>query len=178
MVKAGSKKVDVEDPTNKQELDVQSIKNAIWTTTSFGFTPAKSLQYINSGLLGYILDKEGKPKMKNGEKIPITISVRSYFRYKKQFEEAPEVYNDLRRIAIEGYAEIVRGFQEELVALHRFSAENMLALESPLERQQIIDSMIKNVIPTQMAFADMLKKLVTAKKIEEPKRAELIVHPT
>jgi len=71
------------------------------------------------------------------------------------------MYKYLQSFALQGYTKLVVGFQNELALLHKLSTENMLALKEPLERQTIIDSLIKNVIPTESAFADMLKELVS-----------------
>ena len=93
--------------------------------------------------------------------MPITISRKTYFRYKKQFTEMPEVYNDLKTFAAQKYSQMVLAFQEELAKLHEMSAKNLLSVTDPLERQQVIESMVKWIIPTQAAFADMLRKMTT-----------------
>ena len=148
----------------KNDEFILRIKNAIWTTTAFHFSPDYALRYINSGLLGFQTNKDGTQKIDQttGKAMPITISRATFFRYKKEFINLPQVYEDLQRFALEGYVKMLWGFMEELKFLHQLSAENLLSLKEPLERQHIIDSMVKHVIPTQSAFADILKHMIDA----------------
>ena len=167
-----SKKDKIETTIENEEF-MAKVRNALWTTEAFHFMPENALKYMNAGLLGYELDKEGNPKLdKNHNPIPITISRASYFRYKKQLGEMPQIYEDLRMFAMSGYTKMVVGFQEELATLHKMSVENLFAVKDPLEKQQIIDSLISKVIPTESAFADMTKKLIDSNKIQKPETKE------
>lgn len=146
----------------KDEAFLLLLRNLIWTCEGFNFTVDDTLKWINRGMLGYELDRKGNPKMDtNNKPMPITISRKTYFRYKKQFTEMPEVYNDLKTFAAQKYSQMVLAFQEELAKLHEMSAKNLLSVTDPLERQQVIESMVKWIIPTQAAFADMLRKMTT-----------------
>jgi len=155
MVKSRTqKKHDPNKPTDDM------IKNAIYVTEAFHFPTDMSLKFINSGMLGYQTNEDGTTKEKEGKKIPIVVKRTKYFEYKKKYTELPEMYKYLQDFALKGYTKLVTGFQAELAALHKLSIENMMATKDPLERQTVIDSLIKNVIPTESAFADMLKELV------------------
>lgn len=168
----------IAEQVEREEYNLR-MKNAIWTCQAFHFSTDYALKYINKGLLGFEKDKKGEQIVdQNNKPVPITISRATFFTYKKRFEDLPELYNDLRSFAMEGYSRIMYGFQEELASLHRISAENLLALQLPLERQQVVSSIVKDIIPTESAFADMLKKLVDSKKIapQEEKQIEPKVH--
>jgi len=147
---------------------IQRMKNAIWTCQAFNFATDNVMKYINNGLLGYQTDKDGTEKIdKNTNKsMPVTISKRTFFRYKKDFSGLPQVYKDLKNFAQQGYIYMMMGFLEELKTLHQLSVQNLLNLNEPLERQQVIDSIIKNVIPTQSAFADILKKMIESNMLK------------
>jgi len=140
--------------------DDNMIRNAIYVTEAFHFPTDMSLKFINSGMLGYQTKEDGTTKEKEGKKIPIVVGRTKYFEYKKKYTDLPEMYKYLQSFALNGYTKLVTGFQEELAVLHKLSIENMLSTKDPLARQTIIDSLIKNVIPTESAFADMLKELV------------------
>lgn len=152
----------------------QRLKNAIWTAESFHFDTSYAIKWINSGLLGYKIDKAGNQILGTDNKpIPITVNRSTYFRYKAKYGEMPEVYKTLHDFAMSGYTKMMAGFQDELAILHQQSAQNLYSAKEPLERQSIIDSLVKNVIPTQMAFADMLKDLIDKDKLlEKSKEAE------
>lgn len=149
--------------TNTQNEIKQRILHIIWTCESFHFSVDLSLKYINSGILGYKTNSNGAEKIdrNTGKRIPITLSRSTYFRYKKESQEISQIYNDLRDFVMKGFIKLLVGFQAELAYLHRLSAENLLATKSPLERQHIIDSMVTKVIPTQSAFADILREMVS-----------------
>lgn len=144
--------------SNKPEMDL--IKTAIYTTEAFHFPPHMAMKMINSGMLGYRTKEDGTPELKDNKPIPITIGKTSYFKYKKEFTDLPEMFVTLRTFALSGYTKLLVGFQDELAYLHKLSIENMMAVDKPLERQTIIDSLISKVIPTESAFADMLKGIV------------------
>lgn len=60
----------------------------------------------------------------------------------------------------------MKGFLEELIHLHQLSAGNLMKEEEPIKRQQIIESIVKTVIPTQSAFADIIKNMIEKGKIQ------------
>lgn len=155
---SGSKEPKFYNKIQKAEYTLR-LKNAIWTCRAFHFGWQDSLKFINSGMLGYRTNKEGEQlKADDGRPTPLTISQASYFNYKKEFEEMPQIYEDLGNFAISGYTKLMIGYQEELGTLHRMSTQNLLAKDlTPIERQSIIDSMVTKVITTESAFADMLK---------------------
>lgn len=145
---------------NNNEI-LNRLKNAIWTCDAFHFPVDHAIKYINSGLLGYTK----KVDKATGQPIPIRISQANYFRYKKTFSERDEIFNDFKAFVDTGYALAVKGFHEELIHLHQLSAQNLLAATDPVDRQKIIDSMVKTVLPTQSAFADILKKMIQSNKL-------------
>ena len=145
---------------NPNKPDEQFIKNAIYVTEAFHFSADKALKFINQGLLGYKVDANGIEMMKDGKKIPITIGRTKFFESRQKYNELPEMYEYLRNFALQGYTKTIVGFQEELKVLHELSAQNMLAVTDPLDRQTVIDSLISKVIPTESAFADMLKHII------------------
>lgn len=157
---------------------MQRIRHAIWTCESFNFPVEHAIKYINSGLLGYQTNKDGKEKIDKytGKPILKTISRSSFFRYKKDLEGMPQIYEDLKYAADQGYAKMLVGLQEQIDTLVRMSAENLFAGDlTPLERQSIIDSMITKVLPGKTTVASMIKKLTDSKKIipkEENKSAK------
>jgi hypothetical protein len=155
--------------TQKQDEQKQRILHIIWTCESFNFPVDLSLKYINSGVLGYKTNQNGTEKIdrNTGRKIPLTISRSTYFRYRKESQEISHIYNDLRDFVMKGYIKLLAGFQEELAYLHRLSAENLLATKNPLDRQHIIDSMVTKVVPTQSAFADILREMAEEKYMRE-----------
>lgn len=144
--------------SNKPEMDL--IKTAIYTTEAFHFPPHMAMKMINSGMLGYKTKEDGTPELKDNKPIPITLGKTSYFKYKKQFTDLPSMFVTLRTFALSGYTKLIVGFQEELAYLHKLSIENMMAVSEPLQRQTVIDSLITKVIPTESAFADMIKGIV------------------
>jgi len=144
------------------EFDPEVLKNAIWVTEAFHFSPGMALELINSGMLGFKHNSDGTPKIdkKTNEQIPITISRATFFKYKSEKNEESEIYKRLSTFALHGYALLLVGFQKEIEYLHRLSIENLYAVKNPLERQRIIDSIVTKVIPTQSAFADILREII------------------
>ena len=137
------------------------MKTAIYITEAFHFPPNQALRVINSGMLGYELNADGTTKLdQNNKQIPITIKEVTYYKNKAQFNELPEIYRTLSDFAISGYIKLITGFQKELAYLHKLSIENMLNVKEPLQRQQVIDSLIMKVIPTESGFADMLQNMI------------------
>ena len=145
-----------------QDEFIQRIKNVLWTCHAFNFSTEYAMKCINNGLLGFQINKDGTEKMDKNTSmaVPKAISRSTFFRYKKEFSDLPQVFEDLRNFAQQGYTCMIMGFQEELKTLHQLSAQNLLDLYEPLERQHVIDSIIKNVIPAQSAFADITKKMI------------------
>lgn len=166
VMKEGKKRTEKppkEVPNKPSEL---MLKNAIYVTNAFHLAPNDALNEINNGMLGYKVDKEGEYMLdkKNKEKIPLTIGRTKFFELKSKFAELPEAYSYLKKFAMNGYTNLVIGFQEELAVLHRMSHENLKKVTDPLERQQIIKSLIIDVIPTESGFADMLKSIIEDNK--------------
>jgi len=156
------------DARISREEFIQRMKNAIWTCQAFNFATENAMKYINNGLLGNQTEKDGTEKIdKNTNKpMPVTISKSTFFRNKKQFLHPPQMFEDLRNFVKQGTIAMMMGFQEELKTLHQISAQNLLNSNEPLERQHVIDSIIKNVIPTQSAFADILKKMIESNMLK------------
>ncbi|KAF6245468.1 hypothetical protein [Nitrosopumilus sp. b2] len=147
--------------TQKQSELKQRILHMIWVCESFHFPIELSLRYINSGILGNKTNSKGvsMTDKNTGKAIPITISRSTYYRYKKETQELSEFYQYLRDFVSMGFLKMMIGFQHELAYLHKLSAENLLATKNPSERQHIIDSMVTKVLPTQSAFADILRDM-------------------
>lgn len=144
--------------------DENLVRNAVYVTNAFHFTIEKALTEINKGMLGYKVDKNGEPT-----KEPITIGRNKLIDLRIKYSELPESHRFLREFAMKGYTNLIIGHQQELAELHRMSIENLQNVDDPLERQQIIGSLIKDVIPTESGFADMLKSIIEDdKSITEP----------
>jgi len=141
------------------ELKEALIKNAIHITNAFGFNYTTALKVINAGLIGYKTDKQGEQlKGNDGRSIPITISLSSYYVYKEKYSDTPEYYSELRAFAMSGYAKLMVGFQKELSFLHAMAGEIMLNEKEPMNKLHAIDVLVSKVIPTQSAFAEILKE--------------------
>jgi hypothetical protein len=145
----------------KNEFELH-IRNILWTCESFHFTNDYTLNYINSGILGF--SKEIDPK--TGKLKPIIISRRTFFRYKKHYLRPEQLQQDFSYFVNTAYAIMMKGFLEELIHLHQLSAGNLMKEEEPIKRQQIIESIVKTIIPTQSAFADMIKNMIEKGKIQ------------
>lgn len=130
------------------------LKNAFWCIRSQGYrNEQEALDLINSGMLGF-------KKNQSGKKTPITISKRSYYRYKKQFTEIPQIYDDARQMAKIGYIALANGFNAELAELHAevISIKNNSELK-PIQKLHVIEVICKTIIPTRSAFADVVRNL-------------------
>lgn len=149
------KKLDKNLP--KQDM----IANAIHLVNAFGMKPEPAMKMINAGLLGYKTDSKGEAmKGDDGKLIPITISRASYYIYQKKYDEMPEYYKQLKDFAIKGYSKLAVGFQKELSFLHSMAAEILLAEKDNMNKLHAIDVLVSKVIPTQSAFADILREML------------------
>lgn len=154
----------------------QMVKHALWTCEAFHFTPQNALKYINMGMLGFKLDKNGNQIIIQGKPVPVTISRASYFKYKAEFTDLPQIYLDVREFGMKGYTSMMFAIKEELATLHTMTVEIMLSRTEAMEKLQVIESLVKNIIPTESAMADMLKKVSRHYKEEtkEPPKGEEI----
>lgn len=149
------KKIDKNLP--KQEM----IANAIHLVNAFGMKPEPALKMINAGLLGYKIDPKGVAKKgDDGKLVPITISRASYYIYQKKYDVMPEYYRQLRDFALKGYSRLAVGFQKELSFLHSMAAEILLSEKENMNKLHAIDVLVSKVIPTQAAFADILREML------------------
>jgi len=147
------KKVD-----NKPSGDM--IANAIHLVNAFGFKPDSALKMINSGLLGYRVDSKGETVKEDGKAVPLTVSRASYYNYQKKYTDMPEYYKELKSFAMNGYARLAVGFQKELSFLHSMAAEILLSEKENMNKLHAIDILVSKIIPTQSAFADILKEML------------------
>lgn len=146
---------------NFNKATKEAMKTAIYITNAFHFPPDKALKTINSGMLGFETNEKGEKLIDKttNKPIPIQIGRSTYFKYKDEFGELPEMYQTLRDFAVKGYMNLIVGFQAELAFLHNLSTETMLSLQG-LERQHVIDSLITKIIPAESAFADLLHEMI------------------
>lgn len=144
------------------EFDPEILKNAIWATEAFHFPPGKALELINSGMLGFKQNSDGTLKLdkKTKKQIPITVSRATFFKYKSEKDEESEVYKRLSTFALSGYSVFLVGFQKELEFLHSMTAEILISEKDPMKKLHVIDVLISKIIPTQSAFADILRHMV------------------
>ena len=137
------------------------IANAIHLTNAFGFKAESAIKMINGGLLGFKVDEKGELiKGPDQKSIPLTISRASYYNYLKKYSEMPEYYKELREFALGGYSKLAVGFQKELTFLHAMAAEILLSTTDKTEKLHAIDLLVSKVIPTQSAFADILREML------------------
>ena len=155
------KKLDTNKPSQ------ETIKNAVHLVNAFGFTPETSMKMINSGLLGYHV-KKGEIVKEEGKAKPLTISRATFYNYQKKYTELPVYYKELRKFAMEGYTKLISGFQTELSYLHAMAGEIMLSTKEPMDKLHAISILVKDVIPAQSAFADLLRDMLE----ENPKWME------
>jgi hypothetical protein len=87
-------------------------------------------------------------------------------RDKKTFLELPKIYDDLRDFALTGFLKMIVMTIVQIEALDRMSFENMLALESGLERQSVINSIATKIIPLKTAFGEIVKEMVDSRIIK------------
>lgn len=159
---------------NKAQRDnfMLMVKHALWTTEAFHFTPTNAIKYINMGMLGFKTDKQGNQIKVDGKPIPITISPASYYKYKKQFTDLPQIYEDIREFGMQGYTSTMFAFKEELATLHTMAVDIMLSRTDAMEKLHAIESLVKEIIPAESAMADMLKKI--SRHYSEPTKTEQI----
>lgn len=154
-----SKNLDKKSKPKNTPTD-DMISNAIHLVNAFGFKPETAIKMINAGLLGYKIDDKGETVKEDGKSVPLTISRASYYNYQKKYTELPEYYKELREFAMKGYTRLAVGFQKELTFLHAMTAEILISSKENPEKLNAIDLLVSKVIPTQSAFAEVLKEML------------------
>lgn len=114
-------------------------------------------------------NKTGKPlKDEKDKPIPVTISRRTYFTYKRQINEPGEISETLidftkRRYVIELVALKTLVKQMLVKPLENYTA----TIDDPIKNQKIIDSIMKHA-PAYSQFIDILRKMVKYNRFEYP----------
>ena len=154
----GRKKEKLEN----KKYDLDTFRHIDLTCRSFNIPVNNIMSYVNSGTLGYQNNDDGTPRLdKNGNPVPISIPRATFYRYIEEIEKegSNQIYSELSKFAMSGYAKMLRDVQEEIKHLHTLSAENLFQVPPGAERQSIIDSIATKIIPLQTGFADMLQDM-------------------
>lgn len=161
----------------KKHLDIGQIarlKDAIRFTSFGNFTVDNALKYINSGILG-----QREKKDPNNEPLPVTISRKTYFRYKTEALDIEEIRHELNEFMQKGYVVdlmTVRSVLKESFAMMEQTIFNKDT--KPRDKMFVIVNLVRN-LPLYTQYLEVLRVLhekgklpLGEKKHEEPVAAK------
>jgi len=122
----------------------KKLFDLIWLCKIGNFSEEESLTFINSGELGY--QKHIQNEKKKSIKKPLTISLATYYRYKKIIESSEYLFKEIYKMA---RAEYISGIVNRWHLYQHLEAESIRALNSekdPLKQQLIINGIFKNSV--------------------------------
>jgi len=156
-----------------EDAYAQRIIDLITVTQATSQSDIVALSYINSGLLGFKTDKQNKVlKDVNGKPIPITISKKTFYKYKPFAYDVNLAFDTMTEFAKKGYTIMMEQFRKEMLHLHQLSFDNLsrCPLDEPVNRQRIISSIVKDVLPGVLALCDIIKDIIERNKMPKPEK--------
>ncbi|MGQ0795656.1 MAG: hypothetical protein ACT4N5_05690 [Nitrosopumilaceae archaeon] len=148
---------------------ISRLKNVIRFCDFGKFTIEESMKRINSGVLGY------HKTTKNGTLIPITISERTYYRYRNQTQDLNEVEKELRDFMREEYTIQMHSILSVIRELFALTQQNLHQAKTARDRQYIINSMIQN-FPKYTQYLEVIRILMERGKLPLGESSKEIKH--
>ena len=158
---------------------VYRCKELIRVCDFANYSTSAALEFLNNGMLGFEVDKKtGKPlKNEKDKPIPVTISRRTYFIYKKQINKPSEISELLIDFSKRTYVLELVAIKTMVKQMLAKTVENTATINDPVKNQRIIDNFFKHA-PAYTQFLDILHKMIKygkfdyaplAKKLEDLK---------
>jgi len=114
---SGTEKGSNEKEKRLSDAQIARLKGAIRFTNFGNFSLKDALTYINSGVLGHVTKKNTK---KDEEPTPVTISIATFYRYKKEALDIEEIRREISEFMQKGYVTdlmTVRSVLQEVFAI-------------------------------------------------------------
>lgn len=143
-----------------EEFSEARLKNIMRFLAFGNFSDDYALKYINSGVLGFKLDKNDQIIVdKDNKPVPVTIGRTKYYEYKKQMLQQVSINAEFTEFAKTKYSQEILNILSLLKELQSKSIDNFnRTMNDPVANQKIIDSITKN-LPAYTQYMDVLKRM-------------------